>query len=97
MKTVIHRFLTLDAKNIIPEVYFGLGCIYLVLVIATISSVRSQDIYMSRKILWVSFILLIPIAGMATYSLSCIFTADHNFLRSIGLFRSHNAGAFKRN
>ncbi len=97
MQTAIHRFLTLDARNIIPEVYFGLAFIYVVLVITTISSIRSQNISMFRKILWGSLALIAPIAGMAAYALRCLLTADHDFLRSIGLLRSHHAGPFNRN
>jgi hypothetical protein len=92
MQTAIYRFLSLDARNVIPEVYWGLAFIYTVLVITTFNSIRSQDMSMSRKILWGSFALTAPIAGMATYSLRCLLTADHDFLRSIGLLRSHHPG-----
>lgn len=97
MRTAIHRFVTLDARNVIPEVYVGLVFIYAVLAITTLNSIRSQDMTVARKILWGAFVLLTPIAGMAVYSLRCLLTADHDFLRSIGLLRSHHQGVFKRN
>jgi hypothetical protein len=97
MKNAIHRFLTLDARNIIPEVYFGLLFIYAALLFTTINSIYSQDISSPRKILWILFVIVTPIAGMAIYTLRCLLTAEHSFLQSIGLLRSNNTGNFKAN
>lgn len=88
MKTAIQRFITLDARNIIPEVYVGLLFIYAALLLTTLNSIRTQSISRARKFIWGLFILLVPIGGMAIYAISCLITADHSFLRSIGLIRS---------
>ena len=87
MKAAIQRFITLDARNIIPEVYIGLLCIYAALLITTLNSIRTQSISRGRKFIWALFILVVPIGGMAIYAISCLLTADHSFLRSIGVIR----------
>jgi hypothetical protein len=97
MKAVIHRFITLDARNVIPEVYLGLLLIYAVLLLTTLNSIRTQTISPARKILWALFVIMTPMAGMAIYALICIMTADHSFLRSIGLIRSNTTATFKAN
>lgn len=95
MKTAIHRFITLDARNIIPEVYYGLLFIYAALLFTTLNSIHSQDISPAGKMLWTLFVIVTPIAGMALYAMRCLLTADHSFLRSIGLLRNNNTGNFK--
>ncbi|MCH2059729.1 MAG: PLDc N-terminal domain-containing protein [Verrucomicrobiales bacterium] len=88
MKAAIYRFITLDARNVAPEIYLGLLIIYAALIFTTINSIRTQDISTARKIIWSLFILVVPIGGMAIYALRCLITADHSFLRSIGILRS---------
>ena len=88
MKTAIQRFITLDPRNIIPEVYIGLLFIYAALLLTTLNSIRSNSSSRVRKFVWALLILFLPIGGMAIYAISCLVTADHSFLRSIGLIRS---------
>ena len=97
MKTAIHRFITLDARNVIPEVYLGMLLIYATLLFTTLNSIRTQTISPARKILWALFVITTPIAGMTIYALGCLMSADHSFLRSIGLLRINTTPTSKAN
>jgi hypothetical protein len=83
MITVILRFLALNAVNTHPASYWALGFVWLILLVATFSSIRSLRIPIKAKISWVLFVLLVPVLGLFCYALRCLLQGDWSFLRPL--------------
>ena len=86
MRDVVVRFFTLDALNVIPELYVVLGAIWLWILCVTWSSISSQAIPLWAKLFWALVVVSIPIAGVFLYTVFCLFRADYSYLQQMGFF-----------
>lgn len=83
MLPVVVRFLTLNVVSEHPAVYWGLLAVWLLLLVASISSVRSLEISISAKVTWLLIIVLIPIFGLGVYALRCFVKGNWSFLKPV--------------
>jgi hypothetical protein len=82
MRTVLQRFLTFNAENVVPEIYWALGLVYVILLAVAISSLVKSQI--SGKLAWLLLLLFVPIFGMYIYTLWALARADYSFLARFG-------------
>lgn len=83
MLQVILRFLTFNVVSEHPAVYWGLLVVWLMLLTAAISSIRSLEISTGAKVFWIALILAVPIFGLGIYALRCLLSADWSFLKPL--------------
>lgn len=81
MLQVLIRFLTFNVISEHPAVYWGLALVWVVLLFAALSSVRSLSIPAGAKAGWFALILLLPLAGLGLYALRCLVRADWSFFK----------------
>ena len=86
MRAVFIRFFTLNAENVIPEIYLGMVAVYLILLTASLFSIKSLQASSKSKACWSVIVVLVPVLGMFIYSLRCLVRADFKFLKEFGLF-----------
>lgn len=96
MRGIITRFFTMDVLNIHPAVYWGLALIWVILLVAAISSLRSLRESGKVKVFWLAIILLIPIVGMAIYCIRCLVKADWSGLKPFLLPQNRGIRSFLR-
>lgn len=87
MVPAIINFLSFNALNTAPEVYFGLALAWLLLVGAGIASVLSRQGAFWLKLFWLMVLIGLPVVGLFIYSIVCVVTADYAFLKLFGLHR----------
>jgi hypothetical protein len=87
MVQAIINFLTFNALNTPPEIYYGLAFVWLLLLGAGIASVLSRQGRIWLKLLWLLVLIGLPVVGLLIYSIVCVITADYGFLRLFGLHR----------
>lgn len=83
MLTIVVRFLTFNVISTHPAVYWGLALVWLILLVASLSSLRSLEIPFGFKFAWFSFILCIPIIGLAVYASRCLLKGNWSFFNPI--------------
>lgn len=83
MRLVIHRFFSFHAENVAPEIYWALGCVYLILIAVSLESLRRSQVRF--KLAWAMLILFTPLIGMFFYALRSFFSADFSFLKRFGV------------
>ena len=83
MRTVIQRFLSFQAENVAPEIYWALGLVYFLLLAVSLASVVRSGF--RGKLAWALLISFIPFLGMYTYALYALARADYAFLKRFGL------------
>jgi len=81
MLQVLIRFLTFNVMSEHPAVYWGLAAVWLILLLASVSSLRSQPLSMGAKLAWFALILFLPLIGLGIYALRCLFTAEWSFFK----------------
>lgn len=81
MIQVLIRLLTFNVMSEHPAVYWGLAAVWTVLLLTSVSSLRSLDIPARSKLLWFAFIFFIPLIGLGAYAVRCIVKSDWGFLR----------------
>ncbi len=81
MLQVVIRFLTFDVVSTHPAVYWGLAGVWLILIVAAISSLRSLEIPTGAKVAWFLLILCVPLFGLGIYALRCLLKGDWSFLK----------------
>lgn len=81
MLQVVIRFLTFDVVSEHPAVYWGLAAVWLILLAAAVSSIRSLEISFGAKVGWGLLILLVPVFGLGIYGLRCLILGDWSFLK----------------
>lgn len=96
MQDTIVRFLTFQVVTVHPIAYWGLGIVWLLLLMAAFTSVRSLAIGTFAKVLWFFFILLAPLIGLTFYTLRCLFLGDWSFLKPF-LTKPKSANKLARN
>lgn len=89
MRGVITRFLNLDVMNYHPAVPWGILIVWVILLVAALLSLRQTDLSLGARFAWYALIFLVPIAGLAFYTLWSLFHADWTFLKP--LFQSRTA------
>lgn len=83
MLRVLIKFLTLQVENVHPFSYLGVAVVWILLLVSSISSLRSIEVSKPEKIAWFALILFLPILGLALYCLRCLSLADWSFLSPI--------------
>lgn len=83
MIPVVIRFFTFDVISEHPMAYWGLGFVWLLLLISSFSSLRSQPISIPKKLLWFVFIIAVPIVGLACYCVYCLIGGNWSFLKTL--------------
>lgn len=83
MRGVLIRFLKQDILSEHPAVYWGVGIIWLFLMIAAFASLRTQSFGISAKIFWILFLLFIPVIGLACYCLFCLTRGDWSGIKPL--------------
>jgi len=81
MLQVLIRFLTLNVMSEHPAVYWGLAFVWLILLLASISSLRSLSLPTGAKIGWFALILFLPIFGLGIYALRCFIKGNWSFFK----------------
>lgn len=81
MRDVLIRFLTGNAINDHPMIYWGMGGAWLVMVVTTIFSIRSQPIRLIYRLIWMLLVLGVPVFGLLLYLLWCLTRFDYSLLR----------------
>jgi hypothetical protein len=81
MRELAIRFLTFQALNDHPMIHLGLVLAWLVLLAASIMSLRQQPFSLAKKWMWFAVILLLPLVGVGLYALRCLLTSDFSFLK----------------
>jgi len=81
MLQILTRFLTLNVMSEHPAVYWGLAAVWAILVMASISSLRTLPISKGAKVTWFALILLLPLLGLGIYALRCLFLGDWSFFK----------------
>lgn len=81
MQEIVTRMLALDAQAYHPLFPVIIGSVWLILLIATFSSLKSLKISIMAKIIWFTIVLALPIVGLALYCLWCILRSDWSFLK----------------
>ncbi|HCN29347.1 MAG TPA: hypothetical protein DIT64_11465 [Verrucomicrobiales bacterium] len=89
MRTVIQRFFSFTAENVVPEIYAALGLVYLILLFVTLASVSKTQT--NGKLAWFMIVLLLPMLGMYFYAFWSLIKADYSFLTRLGFARSRSA------
>lgn len=83
MQKVVTRFLTFDVVTEHPAIYWGLGVVWFLLLLAAFSSLRSLEIPTKAKVLWFLFILGVPLFGLGCYAVRCLIKGDWGFLKPL--------------
>lgn len=86
MSSLVINIFRFEILNMHPAVYWGLGVIWLMMVVSAIMSVRSLPISEVKKFVWLLVIIAVPILGMAVYAFRCLLSANWDTLKP--LFRS---------
>ena len=81
MLQVIIRFFTFEVISEHPGVYWGLSGVWLLLLAAAVSSLRSLEISFGAKVAWMLLILLVPVVGLGIYAFRCLVLGDWSFLK----------------
>jgi uncharacterized membrane protein YhaH (DUF805 family) len=89
MRSIINNFLQLQAQNVESSVLLGLGVIYVLLLLTTLSSVVTRPRGFLFKLAWSLLVAMLPFAGMALYACLCIWQADRSFLSQLGMNGQH--------
>jgi hypothetical protein len=84
MRSIINNFLQLQAQNVEFSILLGLGVVYVLLMLTTLSSVVTRPKRFFFKLAWSLLIVCVPFAGMALYACLCIWQSDHSFLSQLG-------------
>jgi hypothetical protein len=79
MLQVVIRFLTFDVVSEHPAVFWGLAAVWLLLLVAAFSSLRSLEISLGAKVAWFSLILCVPLVGLGIYALRCLLKGNWSF------------------
>lgn len=90
MRSVITKFLTFKAENVIPEIYIAIALVYFGMLFACMLSIYKTQKTGWSKFIWMAFCVFIPIMGMFIYSAQCMLNADFKFLKEFGLFSAKN-------
>lgn len=86
MSAVLIRLLTLKAENVIPELVWVLGVIYVCALIVTITSVMVTYRSGKARLMWTLFLVLVPFVGVVAHCLHCLTLADVSSLKQFGFF-----------
>ena len=86
MRDTITNFLTMDVQTSIGLVYVSLVVVWLIILIAGISSIVTRPMGTAGKLVWILLIVGLPLVGMAVYCLYSLFKADYSFLQQFGVF-----------
>ncbi len=82
MRQVFSRWITLDAQNYIPEVWYAVALLWIALVGFGFMSLHSQAVPPKVKVGWALGILLIPFGGLFAYCCFCLSRVDYYMLES---------------
>ena len=83
MIQVLTRFLTFNVVSEHPMVYWGMGAVWIFLLISAMMSLRALSITTFAKVSWFGLIFLIPIIGLAIYCANCLVKGDWSFLKTL--------------
>lgn len=75
------RLFTFNVMSEHPAVYWGLAAVWLILLLAAVSSLRSLPISTGAKVAWFVLIFFVPLVGLGIYALRCLFVADWSFFK----------------
>ncbi|WP_345784643.1 PLDc N-terminal domain-containing protein [Prosthecobacter sp.] len=81
MLTLLIKFLTLAPENVSKEVYWALGAIYFIFIIATILSIKKTTSSLALKLAWILLVTFLPVIGIAIYCIRCLASSDFHFLK----------------
>ncbi len=83
MVQVVIRFFTLNVVSENPIIYWGIGFVWILLLIASVSSLRSSNLSSRAVISWFLIILAFPLLGLACYCIRCLTCNDWSFFELI--------------
>jgi hypothetical protein len=94
MIQTISKLILFSPENVSVEVYWSLIGIYLMLFGVTCISVMSEKRGYLSKLAWLMLITFLPVLGIALHCLSCLLSADYQFLKQFGVGSSKVASTF---
>ncbi len=83
MLQVLIRFLTFNVMSEHPAVYWGLAVIWIILLAASVSSLRVVELPTEAKVVWFAVICCVPIFGLGLYAFRCLIKGDWGFLKPL--------------
>lgn len=83
MRETIIRFFTIQPLNEHPLIYWGLLVAWLILLGATMASIRVQPISLTMRWVWLVLVVLVPVVGMYLYLIRCLICADYSFMKFV--------------
>ena len=83
MIQVLIRFLTFNVVSDHPAVYWALAVVWLLLLLAAFSSIRSLPVSFGAKVGWFLVIILLPLVGLAAYAFRCLIRGNWSFLKPV--------------
>lgn len=86
MSTVLIRLLTLDAKNVIPEILWVILGIYICAVLVTLTSVWVTNKNGMSRFFWILVVVGMPFLGILLHCLRSLTLADVSPLKQFGFF-----------
>ncbi|MEN3939847.1 hypothetical protein WJU23_01030 [Prosthecobacter sp. SYSU 5D2] len=86
MSTVLIRLLTLEAKNVIPEILWAILGIYVCAVLVTLASVWVTNKSVVSRFFWIFVVVGMPFLGILAHCLHCVTLADISSLKQFGFF-----------
>lgn len=85
MRVVILRLLTFKAENVVPEIYWGLGAIYVLSLLVCYSSILKSQKSSFACVAWILLVTCLPVIGILLYSFWSLISADYTSLRQLGV------------
>lgn len=95
MIQAISKLILFSPENVSVEVYWALAAIYLMLWAATVFSVMSGNRSLFGRLAWLLLVTFLPVLGIALHCLSCLLSADYQFLKQFGVGTSKVASTFQ--
>lgn len=81
MFEVVLRLFTLQAISVHPMIYWGMGVVWVAMLLATWSSIKGLPVSAGRRWFWLLLVVLVPIVGLFLYLMRCLVTADYGFMK----------------
>ena len=83
---IARNLLSFKMASLLDVHLWMLAGIWVVLVVSGVWSLFSRPVSIWLKIMWLIAILCLPIVGLTAYVLSCLASADWEFLKQMGFF-----------
>ena len=81
MFEVVLRLFTLQAISVHPMIYWGMGLVWITMLLAAWSSIKSLPVGAGVRWFWLLLVVCVPILGLFLYLMRCFICADYGFVK----------------